>query len=433
MPTLPQIPSHLEPFWGDEARYQTDSTGAVIGMIGPKGELISFDRLPSIGNVGTRILNGRMGAFDNTTQKTFRAIFEVAPGFDAVRPIFGNGNTGATYTVSLCNARALANLTTGFPSLSAITPVSVTIPSSGVVPVAGATNTRNYLLGAWTDLTYVARDDGGTGALVCFDAYVSTSASITIMGNGSTDTLSSWATRANRKAMLRYNNGDCVTTPANFTDATNRIQSPIIGVQYAARGRVITVMGVGDSTIEGRGTIIGEGWGVPACEQATTANVYFEWAGCGWSGAYSAEFRNYLQDAITAGIVPDVAIFPNASPNDVTTCTVGQLAVSRKGLANNLRVARDNKIYPIVYTMLPVNPAVKDFNANDANRVAYNNEILGWSGIKTIDLATPVSGITDIDGQVNYLVGATTDNIHPNDVGNALLAPVAASALKTLM
>jgi len=399
------------------------------------GVTIKRDRIASIGNVGTRILEGRMGTFDNSTVKTFRAIFEVAPGFDAVRPIFANGSTSVTYTVAGCNVRPLANLTTGFPSLSSITATAVTMPSSGIVPVAAIANTRNYLLGAWTDLSSVARDDGGSGALVCIDAYISTATTISAMGNGSTDTISTWASRANRKAVFRYNNGDCVTTPASFTDATNRIQSPIVGVQYAARGRVITVMGVGDSITDGRGTIIGEGWGVPACEAVSaTTGPYFEWASCGWSGQYSDNYRNYLPDAISAGIVPDVVIFPSASPNDFSiSLSTSEMKAARKGVAHLLRVARDNKIVPIIWTMLPVNPAVKDFGANDANRVAYNTEVKAWSGISVLDFSAALSGVTDGDGQVNILAGMTSDNIHPNDAGNAILAAIAADEFASLI
>lgn len=400
------------------------------------GAEISRDRLPAIGNIGTRILGVRMGALDNTIQKTFRAVFEIAPGFDAVRPIFANGDTGTTYTVSLCNARALANLTSSWPSLSGIAATACTLPSSGVVPVAPAANRRSFLVGDWIDLSSVARDDGGSGALVCFDAYVSTSASISVLGNGGSDVYTGWASRAKRKALYRNNNGDCVTTPASFTDTTNRNQSPIVGVQYAARGRVITVAVVGDSISDGRGTIIGEGWVVPACDTASVVPTgpYFESANLGVASIASLTFRSNLQDAVTAGIVPDVVVFPNGSPNDFSTSlNTSEILASRKGMASLLRVAHVNKIYPIVWTVLPVNPSVKDFNANDANRVAYNAETLARVAVPVLDFSTALSGVTDGDGQVNMLAGTTSDNIHPNDAGNAILAALLVPKLQQLI
>lgn len=377
-----------------------------------------------------------MGSLDNTIQKTFRAVFEVAPGFDAVRPIFANGNTGATYTVSQCNARALANLTSSWPSLSGIAATACTLPSSGVVPVAPAANRRSYLVGDWIDLSSVARDDGGAGALICFDAYVSTSASISVLGNGGSDVFTGWATRAKRKALYRNNNGDCVTTPASFTDATNRSQSPIVGVQYAARGRVITVAVVGDSVSEGRGTIVGEGFSTMACDTASVvpSGPYFETANFGVASIASSTFRYNLQDAITAGLTPDVVVFSNGSPNDFSTSlTVSEILASRKGMANLLRVAHANRIYPIVWTVLPVNSAVKDYNANDANRVAYNAETLARVAVPVLDFSTALSGVTDGDGQVNMLAGSTSDGIHPNDAGNTILAALLAPVLQQLI
>ncbi len=380
-----------------------------------------------ISNIGTRILDARMGAFDNTTVKTFRAIIEVAAaGFDQVRPIFGNGSTSVTYTVSACNVRALANLTDALPS-----PTAATLPSSGIVPVSATALRRNYLVGNWIDLQSVPRTDGGTGALVCIDAYVSTASSITILGNGSNDVFTGWATRANRKWIMRHNDGDCVTTPANFVSVTNRIQSPIVGLQYAARGQVITVMGIGDSITSGRGTIIGEGFGVPACEQAqATTSIPFEWMGCGWAGNASTSYKQYIVDAVTAGIIPHAIVCPHASPNDYfVPITPDRIALSQAAFAEINRVAGANNLPIISWTVMPTNPSVKDYNSSDSLRVALNNSVLAYPGINIADFSATLSGVTDGDGQVNLLVGSTTDGIHPNDAGNALLAPVLANYL----
>lgn len=412
----------------------TDPVTGFLKGLSHEDDAVVFNRPAGVGNIGTRIHDGRMGTFDNSTAKTFRAIFEVAPGVDAVRPIFGNGNTGATYTVAACNLRALANLTSSFPSLSGIGATACALPSSGVVPVAPGASRRGYLLGNWTDLSSVARDDGGSGALVCIDAYVSTAATITIMGNGGSDDYAGWASRTNRKALFRYADTDCVTTPANFTSATNRIQSPIIGLQYAARGRVITSMVMGDSVASGRGTIIAEGFNVLAAETVSVPNgPYVETINCAIAGVGSSIYRYLLEEIVSAGIIPDVVVSPNGSPNDYTTAlSTSEILESRKGMANLLRVAHANKIVPLLWTVLPTNIAVKNYGANDANRVAYNTETLARSGITVMDFSAALSGTTT-GGQVEIAAGMTSDGIHPNTAGNTVMAALLAGEIKKLL
>ena len=379
------------------------------------------------GNLGTRILSGRMGVFDNSTVKTFRAIIEVAAqGFDMVRPIFANGNASTTYTVAGCNVRALANLTDALPS-----PTTATLPSSGVV-AANPSSRRSFLLGDWIDLTSVPRTDGGYGALVCIDAHVSTASNITILGNGTSDNYTGWAARTNRKWIMRHNDGDCVTTPASFVSTTNRIQSPIIGLQYAARGRVITVMGVGDSITDGRGSIVGEGFGVPACEAMSSSDLVFEWANMGWASANSGTFRRYLSDAIAAGIVPDVVVAPVGSPNSFAKPIVSaSINDCRIAMAQINRDCGINYIQPVFWTVLPTNPVVNDYNASDSLRRDYNAATLAYPDTNVLDFSAALSGATDGDGQVGMLAGTTTDDIHPNDSGNAILAGILANAMKS--
>lgn len=382
-------------------------------------------------NVGFRILSGRMGTFDNTTPKTFRAIFELAvSGADAVAPIFANGSA-STYTVAGCNARVISDLVSALPSAT-----SVTIPSAGVIPVQPASNRRSYVVGNFVEISTVPRTDGGSGALVVFDAYISTAGTISVLGNGGSDVFTGWATRSNRKAIFRYNDGDCVTTPANFISTTNRNQSPIVGVAYRARGRVFTIMGNGDSITDGRGTIIGEGFGVPACEAAQiSAGVPFEWANCGWAGITASAYKDHLTDLLNAGLKPSAVVVSNGSPNSFSTPIVSnEISSCRIAFSYINAIASASSIPVIGWTVLPTNPSQKDYNSSDALRTSYNTDFLSssYSGIERIDFSTRLSGVTDGDGQVNMLAGSTTDNIHPNDTGNALLAPLLTNSLLKL-
>lgn len=384
------------------------------------------------GNTAARMLSGRMGAFDNTTPKTFRVTLTLAQHFDAIRVIFVNGATGGGYTVAGCNARVLANLTDALP-----TPTTVTLPSSGVLPVSPSSTRRSYLLSDWIPLSSVPRTDGGIFPLLNIDAYVSSASSISIMGNGSNDNFANWATRPNGRIWrMRHNDGDCVTTPANFVSTTDRIQSPIAGIQYSARGKVITVMGLGDSITDGRGTYIGEGFGVPACEAISDINgVAVEWANLGWAGASSNTWASpAFEDVIAAGIVPDAIVFSGGSPNDLSSpaITAANINICRQHIVRTLRNAQLNKVVPFIWTILPVEPGTKDFNGTDALRREHNDYIrsLASRGVNILDFDREIAGNTDSDGQVLPKTGTMADGIHPGDVGNAALSLILQAGLK---
>lgn len=414
-----------------DAQVEAGATGAVASTA--SGDLVlpdgsrHFETNITRKNLGLRMLTCRSGAFDNTTQQTFRNIIEVAvEGFDAIRPIFANAGT-STFTISGCNARVIGSPSDAMPS-----PTAVTLPGSGVVPARKAADRKSYLVGDWVFLPSIPRTDGGKGALVVFDCYVSTSASITIMGNGTSDVLTGWATRANRKWIIRRNAGDCVTTPANFVSTTNISQSPLVGVQYLSRGKVISVMGIGDSITDGRGTIIGEGFGVPATEAASSDAVTFEWANLGWAGAQPLTYSYYLDDFISdTGIIPNIVVHPNASPNGFSTPILdSEISVARGCSARLSTACSRYGIYEVNWTVLPTNPSVKDYNSSDSKRVELNTDWLTkYYSAVVLDFSKSLSGVTDVDGQVNMLAGSTTDSIHPNDAGNAILSPILATEL----
>lgn len=382
------------------------------------------------GNIGNRVLSARMGAFNNSTPKTFRTILSLAQHYDRVRVIFSNGSTSVPYTVAGCNVRALADLTSALPS-----PVPVSLPNSGVVPISPTSNRRSYLVSDWVDLSSLDRTDGGVFPLVCVDAYVSTPSSITILGNGSSDNFASWTNRANGRIWrMFYNDGDCVTTPANFVSSTARIQSPIIGVQYAARGRVVTVMGIGDSITDGRGSIIGEGWGVLACEELSqVTGVAVEWFNNGWAGAsMNGWVGDALSDACVAGLIPDIVIAPAGSPNSMDVpITAANINICRRRRAQLLATAQQYQVEPILWTTLPVNPSQKNWDSSDALRRAYNEETLAMSsrGFHVIDMDAAIRGDTDSDGQVAMISDLTDDGIHPNDKGNSSMKGPAKQAI----
>lgn len=396
-------------------------------------------RLP-INNIGTRIFLGRLGTFDNTTQKTFQFSLDTEQQVDAVRVLFANGNTSSTIAIGGARVVGKANWTS--PNISSGTLTNLTFGGSatGTIPVAPGASRRGFLWSDWITLPHVTRDDGQAGSIITVAAYISTSGTITILGNGSSDNYAAWATKTSRKVMLRYNDGDCITTPANFTSTTNRIQCPIVGIQYAARGVVRNVMAVGDSITDGRGTYIGGGHVYEACTTISDVNrVAVEYSNFAWPGLSSSAYITLASDALTAlaGYLPDVMVVPNYSPNDATT-TPSQSSVDT-GAARALRMAMDaarQGVTPIIWTGIPTNPALYDMNSLDAFRVAKNLECTTtWAarGLHIVDTSTPMSGAIDGDGQYPIASGLTSDNIHPNDAGIAVMATALVPKLREVL
>lgn len=385
-----------------------------------------------------------MGTFDNTTQKTFQATAELpVPSFKRIKLVIANANTSAR-NIGGASIAALANKT-DLNGASA-THVKVTFggADTGVVPAASSSLRRAFLISDWIDIASLPRDDGGTLALLLSRIYESTSGTINVLGNGTSDNYANWATRTDGNLWaMRYNDGNCCQgtgTPANFSSTTARIQCGIAGFIFeTANGeKVCTIAGFGDSITEGRGTYINEGWGLPACDLLHAANpsIYFSWCNLGWSGQVMSNVDNNQLDAFSAGLLPNLCFFPNGSPNDasgdnnISDAEVSGMLTRRDNMKTR---CLSNGVHFVVWTWLPTNPTVAgfDWGATDSKRVAHNAATLAdgiASGYTTADFSAALSGVTDGDGQVNMLVGSTTDNIHPNDVGNATLAALAAVA-----
>lgn len=379
--------------------------------------------------------------------------------------------TIGTTTLGACSVRVVSDFdaavanpaalsTAGAPTAIAGAPATAVLaPATVVVSAAGR---RTYVAGNWTDLNLQARTDGRKGTTVAIDVYVATNTWVGCMGDGATDDYTGWKTRATRRAAFQHGVGDCVTTPGNFTDATLRSQSVIVGFQYVSNGRVISVLGTGDSITEGRtATLVGEGFGAGACDiaQALTG-IDFEWADIGWSGTSSGAFSGYLRDLAApstftginsntpGGVVPDILVYPNATPNDYAadgtntggvpnfTITPAEILKNRRGLQNIERTRRELRIPGVVWTTLPVNDTVKYYGASDALRRAYNAEFTGpsYKGDAAVaDFSTALSGVTNGAGQVQILAGKTIDGIHPEATGNAILAAVLGPQLALLV
>lgn len=385
-----------------------------------------YDQRPS-GNIGQRIFGGRMGTYNNTTATTFQITCELQQHFDAIQVIFANSNPGYSDNAVQVKASVLSSAA----DLNGSGGTWTTVTKSGLLriamPIAPATNRLSYILSDVIPLASLPRSDGGTKPLVVVRAYMGTSATLPVLGNGTSDVYTNWASRSDGHLWaMRLQTGDAVTDPTLFTSTTNVSQSPIVGIRYFARGRVINVMGVGDSITEGRGTYVNEGFGIKIADRLSTDGTTIEYSNCGWSGQNTVTFGERALDILGSPIKPDILLFPSCSPNNEASLTDAGFIASAAMRERVLSQCAQAGVVPVLWTMLPTNPSIHDWGADDAKRIADNAKVLAMRerGYLVGDTSTALSGTTDADGQVSFDPTYTTDGIHPNDAGSLKMADV---------
>lgn len=398
--------------------------------------------------IGTRVLHHRFGTFNDASLNTHHVAAEMATQFDAVRLILANTDTTSAryFSCSISVLSSAADLNnSGGTWLQAGQGIDSTVTVPNAVKSSGGSRVT-YAVSNWVQIASLARSDGGTYPLVAVRARnLEGNAALPVYGNG-TDDLTNWATRSTGRLWCARNQAvDGITTPANFTSTTNVSQSPIVGIQYIARGRVLTLMGCSDSIGNGRGTYIGEGYGMPAADALQQQiGIPIEYADCSWAGQNSGntngtgyDFR--ALDIMRGPLKPDILFAAVGSPNDIST-TITQALVDRMRYMRELVVAEagERGVALMLPAWMPSNYSIKQYGATDSLRLAYNAECAAAYGLTSagrvafVDLATPLNGGTN-NSQIEMNAVYTTDGIHPNDIGNAALQPYVQSTLRQLI
>jgi lysophospholipase L1-like esterase len=392
-------------------------------------------------NIGTRIPFCRMGTFSNATAKTFNVTAEAACHFDAARPIFGSYDAARSYQMSVVKMSCPSACDSDAAMLNnSGTWVQVSQNGQNPIPlktsIGGSTTARIvYTLPDFIQLSSVDRTDGGTLPLITIRCYSNDTSATAwpCYGDGSEDDVGNWTTRTSRKWFARQINGDGVSTPTNFTggtSATPQIQSPIIGFQYLSRGTVVTVCGIGDSIMDGRGTYKGEGYVLPACEaiQDETPGLAIEYMNLGYAGqpqvgsvgginGFCARALDILNDE---NLRPDVIVYAGGSPNDQqTTLSASGVAIQMRALQTVIQEAKRRGVALVIVTWMPTNYAVYPRGSTDSLRVTHNETVL--EKFKNVyDISTDNTSTIDENGQWTMIYAG--DGIHPSDAGNAVFA-----------
>ncbi|WP_343518087.1 SGNH/GDSL hydrolase family protein [Sphingomonas sp.] len=400
--------------------------------------------------IGTVLYTGMTEyEFDNSASGggTFRTVFTIPAAVSRMRAIFALSNTDPI-NVQRAAIVPVATLA-GVSSISNGDWTALTFSGAegAVIPSRPNNNRRSYIASDWVNVASVARtDDASKLPLVAVAAYLPDEVNIRMLGNVPNDIdRTVWATHPDRPWISRYDTGDCVTTPADFTSTTNISNTPIIGLQYElVSGEVLTIGAIGDSITEciALGTTYpGASWAFETALDMQSPFLAVDCANIGWSGASASaigyQWIDYLAFCEAYGLtVPSLVFCPNATPNSfsapILPAEVGPQFVLMRDAMKQIKSAG---ALPIGWTIIPTNPANKDYGSSDIYRRDYNDE---WrddyagAGITVADMDEVMAGVLDADGQMQIGVGLTSDNIHPNDAGIQAMASVAQPAVRSV-
>lgn len=383
-----------------------------------------------MGCEGIRFVDSFSQAFDNTTPKSFQMTLELAQGGDSFQFPAVNGNTAGTLTIDRAEVTTRPDMDTGHDNSNSLVwkPLTFNGGSPSVtIPAAPGQKRFSMVMSDVVDISTPTRTDSGHGGVVVVRCYISQAASIVIPWM---EDIAAAAARTNGYAVsYRHSNGDCVTTNANFTAASEGGYSPFCGARYAARGLVVNFLTVGDSTIEAFADAIrSDGHAVRvARDNHNTAGVAWEAANLGWTGSETNQTWDHWNAYINAGLRGDIVLYAGGTPNDLGSAssspqsfTAAMITNMRQKRAKAMQMMRSGLMVPIVTTWGPFTPAQYNTDASDALRVADNNDIkaLAPHGVIVVDLASVrTSGTTDSDGQELPNTTNLADGVHENAAG----------------
>lgn len=397
--------------------------------------------------------------FDNTTPTTHRRVFALPANVTRVlEVVFSHASTFAV-PITRAAIAPLVSAANFAAAGAAWTPLTF---NGGAVsrnmPVSSA---GRYGLMASDPVGLALHDrtdTPGAAKLVIVSAYMGGGGSPVLLGKAASDDYrTGWEARADFPSVMRWNTGDCVTTPASFASTANQINgTPIAGlVVESDTGEIMTLGFVGDSITNGAGITgaygvqYGQGWA-----EKLAYGLNSKYRGVlpvllGWSGTSMTNIRYQASDlygfcAANGLPVPNILFAPNASPNSMGTPLLESQMTAQRALSDeivNTALAAGSQV--VKWLCLPVDPAVKDLdpstdpndgdkfrrNYNDADRALAALQV----GVIAADYDAAVTSGFDADGQALFDDDDEDDGIHPNAPGHTLLAQIGTRAARAAM
>lgn len=396
---------------GTEVRIGTSRTENAAAVVGAgNGALLRSA-------VAARFLTGQLqtAAAPTFNTHTWHETMSVDCEFDAVQLVIQNVES-SSYTLGGAVVGVSSNITDN------VTPtggwVACTWPSL-TIPARIAANRPSITLSDIINLSSLAPTDGSYPYLMV-RTYCAT--------GGYSVTGANAAMAQNAQYQGRYfvsyrdGTGDYATTnQAAFTKGTAQNLCHVTGVIFYSRGRVVSVLGVGDSITQGSG-VTGEsqnGWGPRACAAVSTAAMPVLWSNFGVASQTTAQYFARLETALSAGIRPQIVVYSPFSPNDGTPSQT-TVNAQRAYLARFYALADEYRFIPVITTGCPNTAAAWNATA-DNFRKAFNAELLELrnQGRIVVDFASVLG-----DGATpeRFIPAMTEDGTHPGGAGYAAMA-----------
>jgi len=427
---IPALPATVSP-----------SGGAVFaGGVAAKGGMKEV----RAGSKGLRQIFYRLGAVANhASGYTYQTILSLEQHFDAIQLIIGTIQTSGTIrSAHYCNVVADANASDA--TLNALSGWSFVDWSendgNGVraqfASWAATTSRPRLMLSDIKTFNSPPRTDGGTLPLLVVRSHVyPDNLTPTCCGDGTTDVFANVARADGRTLNIKRMAGNGMTT---FTGGANDNQTPLLGVIYYSRGKVVNVVKFGDSVMQGRNSPMGDAYVRPeTIRRSSIDKIAWECSDFSWSGQTTGGYHNLAMDVLDNANLPiDIAIYPGETPNNIASgaseaTALAAVKANRFRLQQFLDKCRTKNVVPVLATFAPVTTAVKDYTLCDKVRRDYNDEIVRpYADRNTliVDVDAALAGST-VNGQVQPLAGSMEDGIHPSTAGNALIQPSLRSAL----
>ncbi len=409
-----------------------------------------------VGRTGTKIFG--LGELNTTAASaygwasagdviTFASMFDVETHFDEVALIYGNASNLTTLTINKATLAVGANAADPVNNAAFAAPTSITFggATSVVIPVATfamAGNARYFpklVVSDWMPLSSVDRTDVVSARpLLYVRTEVTPAAGTDIIGTFVSTGTDYNAGTTNPGVLGRYilghfrktaTTGVSVGTWGGSTPTEAFYILPI-GYMYRARsGRVMTVLGLGDSITRGYGlSAKGSCFTQKAVQNINIANSSasttaispkpVDYIKCGIDTSYSTTWVYCLQQMIAANIIPTVAVITNGTPNEGMTTSGRRSAVRMSALLD------EQRIYPMVWGSIPGAYSAPD----DVKRLGYNTEAASMD-VAYLDFNSVVS---DLATPQNLQVSLRLDTLHPNDAGDSAMAGVLQPKLSAL-
>lgn len=228
-------------------------------------------------------------------------------------------------------------------------------------------------------------------------------------------------------------------TQNNVYSSGGDAKAVVPAIQYVSQARGHQLMLCGDSIVEGLGGDVRDYGAIQraAYELSTPARPIEYW-NAGLHAQAPAVYSRMVDDHVDR-VRPTVLFYAPWSVNDVAAggITTAALRRAKGALARVMATLQGKGQRPLVAILeaLPCNTDYRAVGAADSIRRDFNaNYLPSLSGVVLMSgYAAAITGARDASGQDQIRDGATTDKVHPNDVGYILLKAIPKAFLTLLL